>query len=197
VLKMAEKRAQTAAVLRLPGASEVFAEPSPVNEEEEDEGAAEKKELLTLIGKWWRSLPAGSKGKACNVVFGTHDPKALPILALEALDDGYAVIERAAEAQVNWKSATLAADLEKLTTQSATKATSDLFGDQGTVQATQQAAREGKPPAPIVDTMTGEILGEPEEGHASFTYNDADAEENARLDAEIAAADQARAAQEG
>lgn len=186
VLKMAEKRAQTAAVLRLPGCTEVFAEPGAEQEEAEDEEMTEKKELLTLIGKWWRSLPPGGKGKACQAVFGTPDPKALPGLALDTLDAGYATIELASAAQVNWKSPTLSDDLAQLTTQSAEKAKSDLFdnGSPGTTPTPNPA-----PQPATVDTVTGEVIeGEAEDDprQTSMLIDDPDRAAHLAADAALA-----------
>lgn len=160
VLKMAEKRAQVAATLRLPGASEIFAEPGHEEETAADDEAKEREELLKLIRRWYRDIPAGGKGKACQAVFGVMDPKALGGLSLEALDAGYALIEQGQVAGLNWKSETLTEDLHRLQRRNAAQAADDLFGD-GAGAAIRQAGapattppQDEEPPVEAYTTVT-------------------------------------------
>lgn len=130
VLKLAEKRAQTAAVLRLPAAAEVFADPSKEDEDHAEEADAERTELTALIKKWLLTVAAGGKSKAFYAVFNVAMNK-IAELSLEQLDTGYALIELGTAAGLDWKSPTLAADLAALQAGSAAKAQTDLYGDGG------------------------------------------------------------------
>jgi hypothetical protein len=142
VLKMAEKRAQTAAVLRLPEAAEIFGEA----EEPENASDEARKELLSQLGKWMRTLKADVRAKAVLAIFRTpHTTAEIQKLSEDELAMALAVIDRAEAAKVSWQSPTLVADLHKVLQTSADKAKSDLFPEGPATTSTPAAPLKGKP----------------------------------------------------
>lgn len=134
ILKMAEKRAHTAATLRLPYAAEVFAE---TPDEEQPHEQAEHQAVMGALRRWMGTQPAKAREGIAQAVFGCA-LAGVAGLALEPLQRGWEVIQTV-QHRVNWQSATLSEDLKTAQAQSAKQATSDLFnrsdGDPRTMDA--------------------------------------------------------------
>ena len=144
VLKMAVKRAKSAAVQALPLVSEMFAAVGDPDEEEKEKDV-ERLALLKPLGTWLRGLKASARAKALLAVFG----EPLRMEDVQKLDEdtlawGCRVIEIATKGGVDWLSPTVIADLKTLLRDSAAQSKVELFGE----SSGSPNAERGTPPVP-------------------------------------------------
>lgn len=194
VLKMAVKRAKSAAVQALPLVSEMFSALGDADEDLRDADAA-RQEILKPLGIWMRGMKGTPRARAILAVFGEPlRPDDVAKLDEDRLAVALQVIEIGTKAGLDWGAATLVADLKQALATSAAKAKADLFGDdqrgsavthvnqetgeiediQNTTDLSSSASQEPQPPLQSPPESSGaaaSILEPPGGQHTDISSN--------------------------